>query len=142
MPHDDALVLTLEARKHLMERILVDPGSVVDLLHLLALLRLGYNLNILHNIRRVLVDFNRSHTSSLGEIVLPDSVGLVTSLVLLTVIDEPSSFNTILGKTLILVMKALPSSYHKILSFQTLLGQIDIRGDHKAAKTCYEVKQH
>ena len=33
-PHNDTLVLTLEVRQHLMKRILVDPGSSMDLLYL------------------------------------------------------------------------------------------------------------
>ena len=140
-PHDYALVLTLEVGKHLMKRILVDPGSVADLLYLPTLLRLGYKIDNLHNPRRVLVSFNGSQTSSLGEIVLPVTAGLVTALVPLTVIDESSSFNAILGRTWIHAMKVLSSSYHQMSSFQTSLGQIDIRGDQKRAKTCYEVKQ-
>ena len=112
MLHDDALVLTLEIGKHLMKRILIDPGSAIDLLHLPALLHLGYKPENLHNPGRVSVGFNRSQTNSLGEIVFPVLVGSITSLVPLIVIDEPSSLNIILGRTWIHAMKALSSSYH------------------------------
>ena len=134
-PHDAALILTLEVRCHLMRRILIDHGSAANL-YLLALLRLGYKPDNLCNLGRVLVGFNGTQTTSLGEIVLPIAV-----LVLFIVIDEPSSFNAILGCTWIHAMKALPSSYHQILSFLTPVGQIDIRGDQKATKACYLVKQ-
>ena len=63
-----------------------------------ALLCLGYKPNNLRNPRRVLVGFNESHNNSLGEIVLLVSVDPVTALVPLTVIDESSSFNVILGR--------------------------------------------
>ena len=99
MPHDDALVLTLEVRCLLMRHILIDHGSGANLLYLLALLRLGYKPDNLRNPRRVLVGFNGTQTASLGEIVFPIMVGLVTTLVPFTVIDEPSSFNAILGLT-------------------------------------------
>ena len=82
-----------------MKRILVDLGSATDLLFLLTLLRLGYKPDNLRNPRRVLVGFNGSQTNSLGEIVQPISVRPVIALVPLTVIDEPSSFNAILGRT-------------------------------------------
>ena len=118
MPHYDALVLTLEVGKHLMKRILVDPGSVASVLYLLALLYASYKPNNL-NLERVLVDFNGLQTNSLGKIVLPISARLVTILISLMVVDEPSSFNTILGCTWIHAMKALPSLYHKMLSFLT-----------------------
>ena len=97
MAHDDALVLTFEVGKHLIKHILVDPSSSTDLLYLPALLCLSYKLDNLHNPGRVSIGFNGSQTSSLGEVVLPISIGPVTALVLLTVIDEPSSFNALLG---------------------------------------------
>ena len=103
----DALVLTLEVEQHLVKRISVDPDSVADLLYLPFLLRLGYKLDNLRNPGRVLVSFNGSQTNSLGEIVLLVLVGPVTALVPLTVINEPSFFNAILGRTWIHAMKAL-----------------------------------
>ena len=99
MPHDDTLVLTLEVGKHLMRRILINPDNATDLVYLPALLRLGYKLDILCNPGRVLVGFNRSQNNSLGEIVLPVSVGPITALVSLTLIDDTSSFNAILGRS-------------------------------------------
>ena len=71
-----------------MKHLLVEPGSATNLLYLLALIRLDYKLDNLSNPGRVLVGFNGTHTNSLGEIMLPISVGLVTTLVPLTVIDE------------------------------------------------------
>ena len=82
-----------------MKRILVDLGSAADLLYLLALVPLGYKPDNLHNSRRVLVGFNGMQTHSLREIMLPISEGLVTALVPLTMIDELSNFNAILGYT-------------------------------------------
>ena len=99
MPHDDALVPTLEVRKHLMKRILVYLGSAVDLLYLLTMRRLGYKPDNLRGLRRVLVGFRGSQTNSMRKIVLPVSAVLVTSLIRFTVINEMSSFNTILGFT-------------------------------------------
>ena len=80
-----------------MKWISIDPNSAVDLLYLPALLCLGYKPDNLRNLGRVLVDFYRSQTNSMGEIVMSVSVRPVTTLVFLTVIDEPSSFNAILG---------------------------------------------
>ena len=128
-PYNYALILTVEVGNHLMRHILVNLGSAFDLLYLLALLRLVYKLDNLHNPGRMLIDFNGTQTKLLREIVLLVIAGPVTALVPLTIIDEPSSFNAILGRTWIHAMKALPSSYHQMLSFLTPLGQIDIRGD-------------
>ena len=61
-PHDDAHVLTLEVERHLMKRMLVDPGSAADLLYLPALVQLGYKPDNLHNPGRILVGFNGTQT--------------------------------------------------------------------------------
>ena len=82
-----------------MKRMLVDTRSVADLLYLPALVQQGYKLDSLRNPGRILVGFNGTQTQSLGEIVIPISVGLITATVLLTVIDEPLNFNAILGRT-------------------------------------------
>ena len=139
-PHDDALVLTLKVGCHLMRRILIDHGSSANLLYLPALLRLVYKPNNLQNLRRILVGFNGMQTTSLNKIVFPVAASLVTALFPFTLIDEHSSFNAILGRTWIHAMKALPSSYHQMLSFLTQLGQIDIREDQKAARAYYVVE--
>ena len=89
-PYGNAHVLTLKVGRHLMKRILVDPGNATYLLHFPILIRLGYKPDNLHNLGRVQM-----------------------------VINEPSNFNAILGHTWIHAMKALPSSYHRRLSFLT-----------------------
>ena len=111
-----------------MKRILVNSGSMADLLYLLALIWLDYKADNLRNPSNFLVGFNETETLSFGEIVLLISTGPVTTPIPLTVIDEPSSFNSILGCTWIHAMKALSSSYHQRLSFLTPLRQIDIAG--------------
>ena len=80
-----------------MKCMLVDLGSVADLVYLPTLIRLGFKPDSLRNPGRILVGFNCTQTQSLGEIVLLISVGPVTALVPLTVIDELSNFNAILG---------------------------------------------
>ena len=84
--------------------------------------------------------FNITQTTSLEEVLLPVAVGPITTHVPFAVIDEPSSFNAILGHTWIHSMKALPLCYHQTLSFLTPLGHIDIRGDQKAARAFFDMK--
>ena len=139
-PHDDALVLNLEVGGHLIWKILINNGSITDLLYLPTVIRLGYQPDILQNPSRILIGFNGTQTTSLGEVVLPISVGLITMLVWLTVINELFSFNVILGHTWIHAIKALPSFYHQNLSFFDPLGTKDIRGDQKATRSCFIVE--
>ena len=106
-----------------------------------SFLRLRYKPDNLRNPGRVLVGFNGTHTTLLGDIVFPIMTGSITAPVPFTVINEPSFFNAILGRTWIHDMKILPSSYYQMLRFFTPLGQIDIKGDHKATRACYVVEK-
>ena len=82
-----------------MKHILVDPGNAASLVYLPPLIRLGYKLDNLLYLGRVLVGFNGMLTHSPREIVLPISVGLITALVPLMMINESSNFNAKLGRT-------------------------------------------
>ena len=142
MPHDDAHVLTLEVEKHLMKRILINPSNAVDLLYLFALLHLGYKPTIFAIKGGCVSRLQRIVDQFIGGNSIASFSRTGHRLVPLKVIDEPSSFNAILGGTWIHAMKALSSSYHQMLSFRTPMGQVDVREDQKAVVTCYEVKQH
>ena len=119
---------------------LSDHGSATDLLYLPTLIQLGYQLDNLCNLGRILVGFNGTQTTSLGEVVLLVAARSIIALVPFIVINEPSSFNAILGRMWIHAMNSLPSSYHQMLSFLTSLGHVDIPGDQKSTRACYAVE--
>ncbi|RVW61599.1 hypothetical protein CK203_065403 [Vitis vinifera] len=83
--------------------------------------------------------FNGSSTTSLGDIVLPVQAGPVTLNVQFSVVQELSPFNVILGRTWLHYMKAIPSTYHQMVSFLTNDGQIDLYGSQLAARQCYQI---
>ena len=68
-PHYDALVLTVCINDFDVHRILVDPGSAADLLHLPAFKQMRVSIDLLHSPDRVLSGFNGATTSSIGDIV-------------------------------------------------------------------------
>ncbi|RVW17481.1 hypothetical protein CK203_085510 [Vitis vinifera] len=75
---------------------------------------------------RILSGFNGSSTTSLGDIILPVRAGPVTLNVQFSVVQELSPFNIILGRTWLHYMKAIPSTYHQMVSFLTNEGQTDL----------------
>ncbi|RVW90220.1 hypothetical protein CK203_042012 [Vitis vinifera] len=75
----------------------------------------------------------------LGDIVLPVQAGPVTLNVQFSVVQELSPFNVILGRTWLHYMKAIPSTYHQMVSFLTNDGQIDLYGSQLAARQCYQI---
>ena len=129
----------LEIESHMVCKILVDPRSAADFLYLPALLQMGYQLTSLHSPGRILTSFNGSQAESLGEIMLLFTVGPTTMFVIFSFLNEPSFFNVTLGRTWLLTLKVVPSTYHQTLSFLTDRGQIDIHGDQKVARSCCTV---
>ena len=78
MPHYDALVLTLCISCFDVHRVLVDPGSAIDLLQLPVFNQMKLSLGMLNLAGRILSGFNGVTTTTLGDITLPVQVGPVT----------------------------------------------------------------
>ncbi|XP_034704137.1 uncharacterized protein LOC117928351 [Vitis riparia] len=122
-----------------VRRILIDPGSSVDLVQASVISHMGHNFVGLENPRRILSGFNEASTISLGDIVLPVQAGLVTLNVQFSVVQDLSPFNVILGRSWLHCMKAIPSTYHQMVSFLTEDGQINLYGSQLAAHQCYQI---
>nr|CAN63675.1 hypothetical protein VITISV_021680 [Vitis vinifera] len=138
-PHRDALILSLEIGDFDVRRILIDPGSSTDLVQASVVGHMGHTLTGLENPGRILSGFNGSSTTSLGDIILSVQAGPVTLNVQFSVVQELSPFNVILGRTWLHYMKAIPSTYHQMVSFLTNDGQIDLYGSQLAARQCYQI---
>ncbi|XP_034704229.1 uncharacterized protein LOC117928460 [Vitis riparia] len=138
-PHRDTLILSLGIDKFDVRRILVDPGSSADLVQASVVSYIGHNLVGLENPGRILSGFNGASTISLGDIVLPVQAGPITLNVLFSVVQDLSPFNIILGRTWLHCMKAIPSTYHQMVSFLTEGGQINLYGSQLAARQCYQI---
>ena len=78
-----------------MHRVLVDPGSATELLHLRALTQMKVPLSHLSSAGRVLTAFNGSITLTVGDIAFSVKEGLVTQQVLFSVVEDLGSYNAI-----------------------------------------------
>ena len=74
-PHHNALVLTLCIYNFDVHRVLVDPGSATDLLHLPAFRQMQVPLDKLSLDGRILFGFNGATTLTVGDIALPVKAG-------------------------------------------------------------------
>ncbi|RVW73969.1 hypothetical protein CK203_053140 [Vitis vinifera] len=110
-----------------------------DLVQASVIGHMGHSLAGLENPGRILSGFNGSSTTSLGDIILPVRAGPVTLNVQFSVVQELSPFNVILGRTWLHYMKAIPSTYHQMVSFLTNEGQTDLYGSQLAARQCYQI---
>ena len=98
MPHYDALVLTLCINGFDVHRVLIDPGSAVNLLQLPPFNQMKLSPLILNSAERILSGFNRATTTTLGDITLPVQAGLITQQVLFSVVEDLGQYNYIVGR--------------------------------------------
>ena len=118
-PHHDALVLTLCIINFDVHKVLVDPGSAADLLHLLAFKQMKIPLAKLNSAGRILSWFNGATTLTIGDITLPVKVGPIPQQFLLSVVEDLGSYNAIVGRAWLHSMKVVPSTYHQTISYLT-----------------------
>ena len=141
-PHYDALILTLCINNFDVHKILVDPGSAAELLHLLDFMQMKVPLSHLNSAGRILSRFNGSTTLTMGDIALYVKAGLVTQQVLFSVVEDFGPYNAIVGRTWLHAMKAIPSTYHQTIRYLTACGQVDLQGSQLAARQCYQLSIH
>ena len=77
-PHYDALVLTVCINGFDVHRVLVDPGSAADLLHLPVFKQMRVPIYHLNSAGRVISGFNRATTLAVGDIAFPVRGGPMT----------------------------------------------------------------
>ena len=118
-PHYDALVLTVCINSFDVHRVLVNPGSAADLLHLPTFKQMRIPIDHLHSGGRVLSGFNGATTLSVGDITFSVKAGPVTQRVLFSVVEDLGPYNAILGRAWLHAMKAVPSTYHQTISYMT-----------------------
>ena len=78
VPHYDALVLTLCISDFDVHRVLVDLGSIADLLQLPAFNQMRLSLMVLNSAGPILSGFNGATTVTLGNVTLPVRADPVT----------------------------------------------------------------
>ena len=137
-PHYDALVLTVCISSFDVHRVLVDPGSAADLLHLPAFKKMRVPLDHLSSAGRVLSGFNGATTLTVGDIAFLVRAGLVTRQVMFSVVEDLGPYNAILGRAWLYAMKAVPSTYHQTISYLNASGQVGLQGSQLAARQCYQ----
>ena len=138
-PHYNTLVLTVCINGFDVHRVLVDPSSATNLLHLPAFKQMRVPIDHLSSASRVLSGFNGATTLTVGDIAFPVRASPVTHQVLFSVVEELGPYNSILGRTWLHAMKVIPSTYHQTISYLTASGQVDLQGSQLAARQCYQL---
>ncbi|KAL6310876.1 hypothetical protein AAG906_018020 [Vitis piasezkii] len=122
-----------------MKRILVDPGSLVDLLQMSAYRQMGYLPYALENpgLFCILISetpIGHESITSLSDVVLPIQANQVTLSMRFSMVDNFSSYNAIMGCAWLHKMKVIPSTYHQMVSYLTEAKQVDLLGSQLATR--------
>ena len=139
VPHYDALILTHCIKGFDVHKVLVDPGSVADLLQLLAFNQMKLSPQMVNSVGRILSGFNETTTTTLGDITLSIQAGPVTSHVLFSIINDLGPYNCIVSRAWLQSMKVVPSTYHQMVSYLTNARKIDLLSSQLATRQCYQL---
>ena len=95
-----------------IKRILVDNDSSTNVIFLNALREMNIDESHIHHHFIVLVGFNGKQNFTLRDITLPVYAVGVNLHITFVVLDSPSTYNVILGRSWIHEMRDVPSTFH------------------------------
>ncbi|XP_070008348.1 uncharacterized protein [Nicotiana sylvestris] len=133
LPHNDALVISLNVLDFKIKRVLVDVGSSANIIQWRVLEKAKLIENIF-SATKLLTGFNLASVTTRGEIFLCTNTEGVMKTTLFEVIDGNMGYNIILGRPWLHEMKTMTSTYHQLLKFPTPEGIKQRRGDQPAAR--------
>lgn len=105
-PHNEPLVVTVQIANRRVRRVLIDNGSSVNVLYKATLEKIGLTVRDLRACTTTLYGFSREGIASIGAIDLGVTLGeypmSVMKIVEFVVMDTPSAYNVILGRSILI----------------------------------------
>jgi len=144
VPHDnDPMVISLITAGRRVHHVLIDQGSSGDVMFLTTFNRLQLSLDQLKPYAGRLHGFTGNEVEVCGYIELSttfaDNLSSRTTKIRYLVIDAPSAYNILLGRSALNKLKAVPSTRYMKVKMPSLEGAvITIKFDQEEAKRCYE----
>ncbi|XP_075675029.1 uncharacterized protein LOC142644266 [Castanea sativa] len=124
-----------------MHRVLVDNGSLADILYYPVFQQMGIGRERLIPTNAPLVGFGGTRVYLLGVVTLPVTVRdypqQITKDVAFLVVDCSFAYNAILGRPTLNAWKAITSTYHLMVKFPTEYRVGELRENQVAARECY-----
>ncbi|CAL2266812.1 unnamed protein product [Prunus armeniaca] len=136
MPHNDALVISIQIAQAMVDRIHADEGSAANILQLAVIQQMGLEAKI-NKSARSLTSFNGATTVTVGTIDLDVYSPPVVCLQTFMVINEVSPYNGILGRPWIGMINAIASATHQKIRYPIPGGGVgQINSDQTMARKC------
>ena len=140
-PHDDPLVIRAVVANKTIHRVLVDNGSLADIIFASTFDKMGIGREKLEPVSTHLRGFLGEKVLPLGSIQLVLTLGdpsfQATTAVNFLIVDTPSTYNILLGRPSLNAIKVIPSASHMMIKFPTTSGVGMVRGDQRVARECY-----
>ena len=140
-PHDDPLVIRAVVANKTIHRVLVDNGSLANIIFASVFDKMGIEREKLEPISTHLRGFSGEKVLPLGSIQLVLTLGdppcQATITVRFLIVEAPSAYNVLLGRPSLNSIKAIPSAYHMVIKFPTTNEVGMVRGDQRVARECY-----
>ena len=125
-PHDNAIVITLTVANYTTRRVLIDNGSLADIIYYPAFQQMRINKELLRPVNVPLIRFGGIKILSVGTISLPIVVGSyprqINKEVNFLVVDYSSPYNAIIGRLTLNSWRAATSTYHLSVKFPSKYG--------------------
>ena len=116
-----------------VDRILVDNGSLVDILYYQAFQKMGLKSSDLRPSSNPVYDFTGDFVTPMRVFTLPMTIREYPRqscvMVDFLVIDQPSAFNVVLARLSLRVLKAITKIYHLLMKFPTPNGVGQVGGN-------------
>ncbi|XP_070008581.1 uncharacterized protein [Nicotiana sylvestris] len=128
IPHNYALVISLIVYDTNVKRVLIDPGSSVNIILLRVLREMQAEDGVIPKVH-TLSGFDNFSVVTKGEVTLTTFAEGVIKDIKFQVVDMDMTYNMILGRPWIHEMDVVPSTLHQVIKFPSPWGICQICGD-------------
>ena len=135
-PHDDALVITLRIGGYDVKRVMVDQGSVAEIMYHDLYKGLSLKAENLTPYNSPLVSFERKVIIPKGQIRLPVQTGSETVEVDFIIVDAYSPYTAIVARPWLYTLGAVSSTLHQKIKYPSGGKIEEILGDQTMARQC------
>nr|XP_009799462.1 PREDICTED: uncharacterized protein LOC104245537 [Nicotiana sylvestris] len=117
-----------------MKRVLIDPGSSVNIILLRVLHEMQAEDKLIPK-EHTLFGFDNSSVVTKGEVILTTFAKGVVKDATFQVVDMEMAYNMILGKPWIYEMDVVSSTLHQVIKFPSSWGICQIREDQQTSRS-------
>ncbi|XP_065620821.1 uncharacterized protein LOC136063821 [Quercus suber] len=135
-PHDDALVVTLRIEGYDVKRVMVDQGSVAEIMYPDLYRGLNLKLSDLTPYHSSLICFEGKVVTPKGQIRLPVQTGSEVVEVDFIVVDVFSPYTAIVARPWLHALGAVSSTLHQKIKYPSKGRVCKIWGDQSVARQC------